>query len=308
MKKVLRSNFATVFIMFLAAALLTVAVYPEVFITFKTSFMLWNDYCVEYPPVFVLTNFFYQGGIQLWDFFGQMPYFHTFATLGLFKFPNVVTALSFYLLEPFCGNSSQLFHHVFAWGYMMTILLIRIIGIFLLLKIVTKNRIILTVGTVIFAVFFSQLGFLGGALYRNLFPLGIYFVVRFFQGLELRFLISAFLFFIVVMGNELLHGAYFYLPMHFLIISGILWRIFFNPAAKSTHLYFWNTWNWKDGGWVILVTVLVMAPYAYILKFGFPDLAFGQADSRISHPFSPQWYFQNPHFELGNPRAFLVRF
>ena len=49
-------------ILFFVAALVSVLVYPEVFISLKTSFVLWQDYCVEYPLTFVLTNFFYQGG------------------------------------------------------------------------------------------------------------------------------------------------------------------------------------------------------------------------------------------------------
>ena len=68
MKRYFRSNAMTMFILFFAAALISVLVYPEVFVNFKTSFVLWQDYCVEYPLTFVLTNFFYQGGVQLWDF------------------------------------------------------------------------------------------------------------------------------------------------------------------------------------------------------------------------------------------------
>lgn len=306
MKKYFQSNVVTVLVLFLMAGLISAAVYPEVFINFKTSFMLWSDYCVEYPMTFVLTNFLYQGGLQLWNLFGQMPYFHTYATIGMFKLPNVVTAITYYLLAPFSADSGRLFHHVFTWANLMTLLLIRIAGIFLLLKIVTKNRIILTLGTVIFAVFFSQLAFVRGTFYMSYFPLGIYFVVRFFQDLQWRYLTALFLFFIIGLGNGVLHGAYMYLPMHFFIIAGILWRIFFNPASRnSIDGHFWKSLRWKHVVWVILVAVFIMAPYVYIAKFGFPDLAFGQANSRISHPFSPLWYFHNPELDIGNPRTFF---
>jgi len=305
MKRFFQSNIVAVAVLFAAAALILVLVHPEIFITFNITFSSWNDICVEYPPTFALTTFLYQGGLQLWDYFAQMPYFHTYAALGVFKFPNVVTALAYYLLAPFSGDSSRLFHHVFTWGYLMTILFIRIVGIFLLLKIVTRNRVILFVGTVIFAVFFCQIASMDGAFYRNYMPLGIYFLVRFFQDLQLRSLIVAFLFFIIVMGSEPLHGAYLYLPMHFFIMAGVLWRIFFNPLPQAPNRYFWNSWGWKDIAWVILVAVFILAPYTYIVKSGFHDLAFGQADSRISHPFSPQWYFHNPNLELGSPRGFF---
>ena len=78
MKKYFQSNIVTIFILFAAAVLITLAVYPEVFFTSHTSFVLWSDYAVEYQLTFTLTSFFYQGGLQLWNYFGQMPFFHTY--------------------------------------------------------------------------------------------------------------------------------------------------------------------------------------------------------------------------------------
>ncbi len=302
MKKLFQSNIITALVLFAAAVLVSIAVYPEVFISSKMSVVIWSDYCVEYAPTFILTTFLYQGGLQLWDFFAQMPYFHTYAVLGLFKFPNVVTAISYYLLAPFTEDSSHLFHQVFIWGYLMTLLFLRVTGIFLLLKTVTKNRPFLSAGTVLFAVFFSQMAFLRGTPYMSYFPLGMYFVVRLFQDLQLRFLVALFFFFMIVLSTELLHGAYLYLPMHFFIIAGILWRVFFKPAVDRP---FWTYWRWKDMAWAILAAALMMAPYLFIMKFSLNDLAFGQDNSRIAHPFSPQWYFQNPQLDLGSPGTFF---
>ncbi len=306
MKKYFQSNFVTVIALFLMAVLGLLAIYPEVFVTFKTSFVLWNDYCIDYPLTFVLTTFFYQGGIQLWDYFGQMPFFHTYAVFGLFKFPNVITAITYYVLAPFSDDSGRLFHHVFAWANLMTLLFIRLVGIFLLLKTVTRNRVILTAGTVIFAVFFCQWAFIKGGFYMSYFPLGMYFIVRFFQGMQWRYFAAMFLFFIICLGNGMHYGGYMYLPMHFFIISGMIWRIFINPASRNPiNGHFWDRVRWRDIAWVILVAILVIAPYAYIIKFGFTDLAFNQANSRISHPFNPLWYFHNPDFYPGDPSSFF---
>jgi hypothetical protein len=306
MKKYFRSNFITILALFLAAVVITAAVYPDLFITFKTSFILWNDYCIDYPLTFVLTNFFYQGGIQLWDFFGQMPFFHTYAVFGIFKFPNIITAITYYLLAPFSDDSGRLFHHVFAWANLMTLLFIRTVGIYLLLKIVTKNRIILSLATVIFAVFFSQWAFLKGGFYMSYMPLGMYFIVRFFQEIQWRYLAAMIVFIFICLGNGMHYGAYMYLSLHFFIISGIVWSLIFNPASKGfINGSFWRSLKWKDIAGVILVAVLIMAPYAYIIKFGFPDLAFGQDNSRITHPFSLYWYFHNPDLDLGSPRTFF---
>jgi Bacterial membrane protein YfhO len=306
MKKYFQSNFFTVFVLFMIAAAVCVIVYPEIFITFKMSFELWDPYVIDYPLTFVLTNFIYQGGIQLWDFFGQMPYFHTYAVFGLFKFPNVVAAISYYLLAPFSQDSGRFFSQVFSWANMMTLLFIRIAGIFLLLKTVTRNRIILTFGTVIFAVFFSQWAFMYGSFYQSYMPLGMYFIVRFFQEIQWRYLAAFFLFFIVSLGNGIHYSGYMYLPMHFFIIAGILWRIFFNPAPQNPiNRHFWRSLQWRNVAWVILAAALIMAPYVYIIKFGFHDIAFGQENSRLAHPFSPQWYFHNPDLTLGDPSSFF---
>jgi len=308
MKKYLQSPLGFVSAIFVTAILVYICIYPEIFLSFKTSFTSWNDICVEYPPVFALTSFFYQGGLQLWDFFAQMPYFHSYDTLGLFKFPNVVSAVTYYLLNPFTSDSARLFHHVFTWGYLFSILLVRLVGIFLLLRLVTRNRIILAVSTVIFSVFCCQIAAMDGAFYRNYMPLGAYFVIRLFQTLELRFLIASFLYMVVVMGNEPLHGSYMYLPIHFLIIAGVLWRFFIEKDLPAPQHLFWHNWKWRDAIWTFVVAFLILAPYAYIVQFGFPDFAFGQQDSRIGHPFSPQWYFHNPNVELGSPRLFFSKF
>jgi len=306
MKKLFQSNFVTVLILFLTAALIFVAIYPGLFVSFNTSFIRWGDYNVDYTLTFILTNFFYQGGIQLWNFFGQMPFFHAYAVFGLFKFGNVITAMIYYLLAPFSEDSGQLFHHVFVWANLMTYLFIRTIGIFLLLKLVTRNRIILTVGTVIFAVFFSQWALMKGSFYISFFPLGMYFIVRFFQEFQWRYLAAIFLFFAVSLGNGIHWGAYMYLPMHFFMISGILWKVFFDSPSKNPFDdHFWKSFRWKNAAWAIAAAVLILAPYAFIVKFGFPDLAFGQANSRITHPFNPQWYFHNLDLDLGSPGVFF---
>ena len=137
------------------------------------------------------------------------------------------------------------------------------------------------------------------------FPLGMYFIVRFFQQMQWRYLAATFLFFIISLGSGMHYGGYMYLPMHFFIIAGILWRIFFNPASQPFGGHFRKTFQWQKMAGVILVAVLIMAPYVYIAKFGFSDLAFGQDHSRITHPFSPRWYFHNPELDLGNPSSFF---
>lgn len=307
MKKYFSSNGLVILVLFLIAAAVSVMIYPELFLKFKISPVLWSDYCVEYPLNFILTTFFYQGGLQLWNMFGQMPYYHTYAVEGLFKFPNVVTSIAYYLTAPFLGYTSQLFEHLFIWVNLMTLLFLRVVGIYLLLKTVTKKQWLLMVATVIFAVFFSQLAFIRGTCYMSYFPLGIYFIVRFFQGLQLRYLLASLAFLVVGLGNGILHGAYMYLPFHFFILAGIIWRCFLNPSPRpNSDINLRDYSQWRKIVLVVLAAFFILLPFACIVKYGFHEVAFGQANSRISHMFSPQWYLHNPDLELGSPPHFFA--
>ena len=111
-----KSIYLTVLILFAVSVLVSMIVYPEVYVLFNTGFILWSDDNLEYSLSFILTNFFYQGGLQLWDYFGQMPMTFVYATYGLFKFQNVIAALLYYALSPFSGDSAQLFHQAFVWA------------------------------------------------------------------------------------------------------------------------------------------------------------------------------------------------
>jgi len=301
MKKVFESKTLTMLILFLGAAVLSLFVYPEVFVSLKTSFVFWQDYCVEYPLCFILTNFFYQGGLQLWDFFGQMPLTYTYATFGFFKLPNVMTAFVYWLLSPLSLNSSQFFHHVFAWANLGTLLFIRVAGIYLLLQTVTRNKHILRWGTVFFAVFFCQQAFMRGTFLMSYYPLALYFLVRFFQNLQMRYLAATLGLLAVVLGSGIIHGACMYLALHFVIISGIIWRLFILPKA-SPHQ--WRGAHWKKYAWIIPVGLLMVGPYLYIAKFCLADVAFGREASRIGHLLSLPFYFHQQILDLGDPVSF----
>ena len=85
----------------LAAMLGCALIFPEVILQHTTSFLTWGDYLVDYESTFVLTGFFYQGGIELWDFFGQLPHAFFWMTLGMFKLPNLLCSIAYVLLSPF---------------------------------------------------------------------------------------------------------------------------------------------------------------------------------------------------------------
>ena len=102
-----------ILILFLFSVSLCALFFPELIVTHKVSPLLLGDYNLEYVGSFTLTSFFYQGGIQLWNYFGQMPFLFFYTTLGMFKLPNVLTALVYYCLSPFTDHPAQFFHQVF---------------------------------------------------------------------------------------------------------------------------------------------------------------------------------------------------
>lgn len=305
-----QSIYMTVLILFAVSILISMIVYPEVYVSFNTGFILWSDYNLEYSLSFILTNFFYQGGIQLWDYFGQMPMTFVHATYGLFKFQNVVATLLYCALSPFSGDSAQLFHQAFAWGNLFSSLFLRLVGIFLLLNLVTKNRWIVMAGAIIGAVFFNQPAFLWGTFCFSLVPLGMYFVLRFFQGFQLRYLAALYLFLIVSAGNGVIHtGGALYFQIHFFILACLIWAMIFNRQG-------WRNFKeqfkevepfsfWRNIFLIVLVTIAIVGPYVYIVKFGLNDVAFDAQHSRISAMFSPEYYFKKMELSLADPRYFF---
>ena len=162
-----------------AAFLLAVVIYPEIFLQRGISFANWDDYLIDYQSTFMITGFFYQGGIQLWDYFGQVPHAFLWVTHGMFRLPNLLTSAAYILLSPFTDNSAQFFDRVFSIVYIGSLMGIRVMGIFLLLKRLTEDKWILRVCPVIFAIFFSP-GFMFGTYYQSFFPLLMYFILSFF--------------------------------------------------------------------------------------------------------------------------------
>jgi hypothetical protein len=303
-----RSLTLLVSLLFAAAVLVSVAAYPEVFVMFKHGVVTWSDYNVEYVLTFVLTQFFYQGGIQLWDYYGQIPFDYTLATFGLFKFQNVMTALCYYLLAPFSDYSAELYHHVFIWAYLFSHLFLRVTGIFLLLTRVTGNVWILSAGTVLFSVFFSQPAFLWGSFSFSYVPLFLYFILRFFERLELSYLSAMFLFFVVCLGTSIIHTGYMYVAVHFFVISALAWSLVVNRQGWRdliSRCKGFQWFHWRNAVFLLLIALVVVGPYAYCVKVGFKEVAFEEANSRISELFSISFYFKKLQISLADPRFFF---
>jgi hypothetical protein len=300
----------TVFVLFFVSALLSSLIYSEVFFTFKTSFILWYDYVVEYFMTFILTTYFYQGGIQLWDVYGQMPMDFNFVTMGMFKFQNIVTAILFYIFAPFADHTGEMYHRVFAWGNLMSHLFLRVAGIFLLLQCFTKNKWVIAIGTVLFAVFFSQPAFLWGTFMLSFFPLLLYFTIRFVKEFRWRYLIGLMLMYVIVAGNGLIYLGATHLGMHFFILSCIAWVACFNRQGFKRFLSDCNKSCVEKHIRVIILLafaiIIVVGPYLCMLSQGLNDVSFGASESRISQPFNPDFYFKKLSLGLADSKNFIA--
>src|SRR5690242_11874110 len=88
------------FFLLIAVAAFIIA-YPELMISHSVSFTVTGDYLIDYVKTFILSSFFYQGGIQLWDSYSQHPFSYYYSTLGMFQLPNFLTGLVYYIFYPF---------------------------------------------------------------------------------------------------------------------------------------------------------------------------------------------------------------
>lgn len=296
--------------LFLSAALISVLAYPEIFITFKTSFILWYDYVEAYFMTFILTSFFYQGGIQLWDMHGQMPMAYSYLTFGLFKFQNVIAALSFVIAAPFSDHTGQTFQQVFGWGNLLAHLFLRVTGIYLLLHCLKIDRRVLWMGTVLLSVFFSQPAFLWGTYMMSFYPLAMYLMVRFVQEWRWRYVAAYAMLYVISVGNGLIYVGALHVGLHFFIISCVGWGLVMQPKAWLQLKQDWFSMSSKARLLMTIglgsVAALIIVPYLILIPQELGQVAFGADQSRISQPFNPDFYFNKLELSLASAPHFLA--
>ena len=294
----------------LAALLGSIILFPEIFIQRKISLALWDDYLVDYQSTFALTGFFYQGGIQLWDFFGQLPHVFFWLTHGMFRLPNLLTAITYVLLSPFADNSAQFFDRVFSIVYVGTLLSIRTTGIFLLLKRLTDDKWILTAGTVIFALLFCPPAFLLGTFYQSFYPLWMYFILSFFLTWRPRYLGMASLFMLLSFSQGIIHTCYMYLGINFFIISCGVYGLctHYKKLSHWQKFFIKNSRNlWLGALALLSASIIILGPYVYMQLFWLKDVVFGADHSRLSSMWSVAHYFRDLKLDQTPPSDFFRR-
>ncbi|MBI4309225.1 MAG: YfhO family protein [Candidatus Omnitrophica bacterium] len=283
--------------------LLAVFIFPEVFLNPSTSFIWWHDYLVAYHTTFVLTGFLYQGGIQLWDFFGQMPHMYLWITHGMFHLPGMLTALVYWLLSPFTQNSAEFFHNVFSFVYPMTLLAIRSIGMFLLLRRMLNDRWILIGGSVIGSALFCPPAFMFGLFYQSFYPLLMYFILSFFMTYRSRYFVMAAGLLVFCFSQTPIHACYMYLGLQFFIFSCLAWSLLARPGKARQ----WLGGLWKSPRQTMLACALagliftiILFPYLYMQAVSLNDYEFGFTQSRLSNMWDLDYYFHKLPLDLAN--------
>lgn len=294
----------------LLTVVLCAIAFPEVIITGKTSFLMWNDRIVDYVQSFALTAFLYQGGLQLWDFFGQMPHTYSFMTFGMLKIENILTAAAYFVLSPFSLDSAQFFHRVHAFVNVVTVLLINAAGIFLVLKRLSANPYLLTIVTSVCAVFFTLFSFVSGQFFLNITPLAMYFVLSFFETFQWRYVFMCASLFIISLQQGIVHTFYTHLIINLFFLSCLSWALLFNrPAAKRWVKEIPSSKKKIIQGTIFfgILSVIIFGPYIYLQLFSLKDLELGLSASRLNNFFNVNHYFNSLTLTLADHQDFFRR-
>ncbi len=304
------SAFKTAAWLCLATLLGCALLFPETFLQGKSSFTVWSDYLIDYQSTFALTGFFYQGGLQLWDFFGQLPHVYFWVTHGMFRLPNVLTALVYVLFSPFAHNSAVFFNRVFALVYIGSLLCIRTIGIFLLLRRLTDDRWILRIATVAFALLFCKPAFLLGTFYQSFYPLLMYFILSFFLTWRLIYAGMALLFLLLSFSQGIIHTCYLYLGINMFLVSCCIYSVLTQPSliSRGRQFFIKKAKVLSKGAWALWgLAIIILGPYAYMQIFWLKDVNFGLDHSRLSSMWSATHYFHRLMLDQSPPADFFRR-
>lgn len=283
-------------------------IFPEIILTGKISFLMWSDHIVDYFETFALTSFFYQGGLQLWDFFGQLPHTYSWLSFGMFKVQNVMTALAYFILSPLALDSAQFFHSVYGFVSILCLLLINITGIYLLLRRLTHHKYILIIASPIYALLFTLYAFVSGLLFLHVLPLIMYFILCFFETYRSRYAMAALGLLLVSLHQQLIHTFYIHLVINFFVISTFTWSMMCHRPKAIQWLKDLKKPNKKLPIivlWSLILSVVILAPYAHLQLSSFKDIEVGMSSSRFQNIFNIGHYFNGLNLALGDYKNFF---
>lgn len=264
--------------------------YPDLLIGHKYSFIRFSDSEIDYYGVFTIVSNFLHGKIQLWDNYDLMPLAYFYLNGGLTSFSNLFTALIYIIFSPFSQFPAEFFHSTYSVVYFFSLILIRSSGFYLLLKRFTSNNLILLFSTVFASTYLAPQTYLG-LNNSNIFcfyPLVIHFILRVFEIKKFRNFLYAVLAMIICIGSYPFMGmGYFYLGVHFTIISIIIYFLASRKIqlTKNTFMKVFqlNRQVILSSLIVILISIAILIPFVYMLKENYKDYDFAHTNSRFAN-------------------------
>ena len=274
---------------FLAAAVLSIVIFPEFFITPHLEFC-YNTFWTDYWGSFTLTNFFYQGGIQLWDPYDQLPLAYYCMTIGIFKFFNVMVAAIYVLFSQMSISQAEFFHQVFSGVFFLSNVFLKLTGAYLLFRKFASNRWIAVAGSIYFAVIATAMPFVtAGLSYGTYAPLLIYFTFNVFEYFRLRDILCWFLFFSILVADHPLHTLYLYQGIHFMVLACLVWAFLRVRRGQYQRLVV-KQGQWMTIGLAAVASFLLILPVFYMLTGVMGDVDYS-AHSRVSKIWDWHFYF-----------------
>jgi len=235
-----RTSTVFIFLSALTSYLIMGWVYPDLLVSHRVLFSHHSDPAIPFEGVFSLISHYYHGGIQLWDRFDQMNLNFLHVTSGLYTLANVATVAAYILFVPLFDYPGEAFQNIYTVVFHGSTLLIRTVGGYLLLRRFQLHPLVIFVSLIYLNTLLSSilyLGLLTNCLY-SLFPLLIYFILRFFESFRLNDFLGAILFLTLAVANSpAMALGYFYQAVHFFILTCLVVSILSRGERSIKHLF-----------------------------------------------------------------------
>jgi hypothetical protein len=305
-KKLLNRPWGLFLLGFVLAGILAAVIFPEFMVLRHMEFIRGTFYA-DYWGSFTLTNFFYQGGMQLWDVYDQIPMAYYYLTLGVGKFCNCLVALTYILLYPLNTFHAELFEETFSAMFFLGNIFLKFAGSYLLFRKFSSSRAVAVLGGIYYAVLLSAFPFItGGLSYGSYVPLLVYLTLNVFEYFRLKDILLWLVFFCILLSDQTTHALYLYQGIHFMVLACLIWAI----SRRKTMANPLRDWRKGTNLRAIVlsaaVCLLLVVPVIYLLKGQMGDLDFGpNTMSTKLQPWNWHSYFTR-HMEFGSPGLFLV--
>ena len=288
----MKRSFRDISMVFLLSLIVFSISFPEFHIF--PSVCLYEQYFNQgYTSAAIAANQFYNGGIQLWDRYDQMPYAYYTLTIGFYKIFEVLTTIVYACLSPLMWDQAKAFHHIYSIVFVCTNLFLKVVGSYLLLRRFVTVKGVLYAAVIFLSVFFSRQLVCDGSYFPSFYPLAIHLALNVFEKAALRDLFLFIMYMAVLISYSMIYGLYLYCNLHFLILSAGIWCVWEN--RKDGKVILANIIKEGKAQWPIfllltLIGILMVAPNLYMIIHSLKDFYFNEQSTRVHDMWSRNSY------------------